>query len=238
MTDEQLVATNEELVKRLRSYAKDQGGWHNIDDTCEEAADRIEKLEQALKEQSSVSDRLAEQLEQLVAINEAADRIEALTKERDDYAFKLSDANNTYSEMHVELEALTEQLEAARADAKEAEAYAEELAKERDHWQGVAGREGVCMTCHGPRGAPEPYGCSDCLNTGYCGEWHNQMQELREKLAKAVELLKEARQDLEAYVTHDWPKDEHPFYERKWERDMELCRRIDATLAEIEGEKT
>jgi hypothetical protein len=36
--------TDEELVKRLRSYAKDQGGWHNIDDTCEEAADRIEAL--------------------------------------------------------------------------------------------------------------------------------------------------------------------------------------------------
>jgi DNA repair exonuclease SbcCD ATPase subunit len=82
---------SDDLVKRLRSYAKDQGGWHNIDDTCEEAADRIEKLEQALKEQSSVSDRLAEQLEQLVAINEAA-----------------------------------------RADAKEAEAYAEELEKERE----------------------------------------------------------------------------------------------------------
>jgi len=58
------------------------------------------------------------------------------------------------------------------------------------------------------------------------------------RLAKAVELLKEARQDLEEYVTHEWPKDEHPVYERKWERDMELCRRIDATLAEIEGEKT
>jgi hypothetical protein len=55
------------------------------------------------------------------------------------------------------------------------------------------------------------------------------------KLAKAVELLKEARQDLEEYVTHEWPKDEHPVYERKWDRDMELCRRIDATLAEIEG---
>jgi microcystin degradation protein MlrC len=90
------------------------------------------------------------------------------------------------SEIAVEaadrIEALTEQLEAARADAKEAEAYAEELErdlktcrmaqavmdntvaeleKERDHWQDVAGREGVCMTCCGPRGAPEPYGCSD-----------------------------------------------------------------------------
>jgi succinate dehydrogenase/fumarate reductase flavoprotein subunit len=55
------------------------------------------------------------------------------------------------------------------------------------------------------------------------------------KLAKAVELLKEARQDLEAYVTHDWPKDVHPHYDKKWERDMELCRRIDALLAVIEG---
>jgi hypothetical protein len=62
--------------------------------------------------------------------------------------------------------------------------------------------------------------------------------ELEAKLAKAVELLKEARQDLEEYVTHEWPKDEHPVYERKWERDMELCRRIDTTLAEIKGEKT
>lgn len=33
------------LVERLRDYAKDQGGWHNIDETCEEAADRISTLE-------------------------------------------------------------------------------------------------------------------------------------------------------------------------------------------------
>jgi len=58
------------------------------------------------------------------------------------------------------------------------------------------------------------------------------------RLAKAVELLKEARQDLEDYITNEWPKSEHPVYERKWHRDMELCRRIDAALAEIEGGKT
>jgi hypothetical protein len=73
-------------------------------------------------------------------------------------------------------------------------------------------------------------------------EWVKRLADMQiaseAKLAKAVELLKEARQDLEEYVTHEWPKDEHPVYERKWERDMELCRRIDATLAEIEGEKT
>ena len=39
----------DDLVKRLRRYAKDQGGWHNIDETCEAAADRIEQLEAALQ---------------------------------------------------------------------------------------------------------------------------------------------------------------------------------------------
>jgi hypothetical protein len=67
-------------------------------------------------------------------------------------------------------------------------------------------------------------------------ELEAKLAECEARLGKAVELLKEARQDLEEYVTHEWPKDEHPVYERKWERDMELCRRIDALLAEIEGE--
>jgi hypothetical protein len=106
------------------------------------------------------------------------------------------------------IEALTEQLEAARADAKEAEAYAEEL-------EAMNKNQEAMIRQADRRG--------DALEA---------------KLAKAVELLKEARQDLEEYVTHEWPKDEHPVYERKWERDMELCRRIDATLAEIEGEQT
>lgn len=29
------------LVERLEAYAKDQGGWHNIDETCEAAASAI-----------------------------------------------------------------------------------------------------------------------------------------------------------------------------------------------------
>ena len=79
----------------------------------------------------------------------------------------------------------------------------------------------------------------DRMSTGALyGDLADRIEELEAKLAKAVELLKEARQDLEWYVTHEWPKDEHPVYERKWERDMELCRRIDATLAEIEVEQT
>lgn len=39
-----------DIVERLRSYAKDQGGWHNIDDTCEEAADALTTLSARLAE--------------------------------------------------------------------------------------------------------------------------------------------------------------------------------------------
>jgi hypothetical protein len=57
--------TDEELVRALRwkagAYAK-------------QAADRIEQLQQASKDQSSVSDRLVEQLEQLVAVAEELEK--------------------------------------------------------------------------------------------------------------------------------------------------------------------
>lgn len=32
------------IVERLRAYVKDEGGWYNILETCEEAADEIERL--------------------------------------------------------------------------------------------------------------------------------------------------------------------------------------------------
>jgi chromosome segregation ATPase len=54
---------------------------------------------------------------------QSADRIEALTAERDEHW-------KSFVHWRKEADVLTEQLEAARADAKEAEAYAEEL--ERD----------------------------------------------------------------------------------------------------------
>lgn len=36
------------LPERLRAYAKDQGGWNSIEETCEEAAARLEFLEHEL----------------------------------------------------------------------------------------------------------------------------------------------------------------------------------------------
>jgi len=54
-----------------------------------------------------------------VDIRQAADRIEALTKERDDYAHKLMQANNTYTEMHLEIERLSDKLAKVVAAAEE-----------------------------------------------------------------------------------------------------------------------
>ena len=68
--------------------------------------------------------------------------------------------------------------------------------------------------------------------------WNTRTIPLAEALAvpeiKALEaLLQEARSDLEIYITNEYPKDKHPYYERQWNRDMELCRRIDAALRAI-----
>ncbi|CAB5220468.1 hypothetical protein UFOVP233_86 [uncultured Caudovirales phage] len=54
---------------------------------------------------------------------EAADRIEELAKERDDYAHKLMEANNTYTEMHVEIERLSAKLAKAVAMFKAIEMW-------------------------------------------------------------------------------------------------------------------
>ena len=52
--------------------------------------------------------------------------------------------------------------------------------------------------------------------------------------ADAVALLREARDELACYVEDAWPSDLRAFYptlQNKWERDMDLCFRIDALLA-------
>lgn len=63
---------------------------------------------------------------------------------------------------------------------------------------------------------------------------YGQVEAERDALAAQLDasnaLLREARADLEHYVTAEYPKDEHPYYERQWNRDMELCRRIDTHL--------
>ncbi|MCW2275109.1 hypothetical protein GJ654_10270 [Rhodoblastus acidophilus] len=54
----------------------------------------------------------------------------------------------------------------AEADRLKALANAaSDLQRERNAYKAACERAGVCMTCVVQ--APEPYGCSDCLNTGW-----------------------------------------------------------------------
>lgn len=41
------------------------------------------------------------------------------------------------------------------------------LQTELTTWKNIAQRAGICMSC--ALGAPEPFGCVDCLNTGWTG---------------------------------------------------------------------
>jgi hypothetical protein len=48
-------------------------------------------------------------------------------------------------------------------------------------------------------------------------------------------LLREARDDLADYVAADYPPESrkrYPDIERRWHRDMELCRRIDDAISQ------
>jgi hypothetical protein len=70
------------------------------------------------------------------------------------YADEIVDAlrpHNGSSAATEEVEQLRRQLQIAK--------------DQRNAWQKVAGQAGVCMTC--AMGAPDPYGCTDCLNTGW-----------------------------------------------------------------------
>jgi hypothetical protein len=123
---------------------------------------------------------------------DAALRIEALTAK-----VKLMDDLDVIN--GEKIEALTEQLEAARADAKEAEAYAEELEAKNGNLCDLAVNE------------------------------HGRAERAEAKLSKAVKALLLAR----VHVANN---------EQGWSVGRASARSdlkiINATLAEVEGEKT
>jgi chromosome segregation ATPase len=107
------------------------------------------------------------------------------------------------AEAALRIEALTEQLEAARADAKEAEAYAEELEREIE-----LNEQEACM-----------------LENDFI-EADKKIDDLKDKLAKAVEGLRDA---VDAWDNHNKTGD---MMQGHWVTDAR------STLAEFEGEKT
>ena len=97
--------TDEELIARLRSNI------FGMRSTRKLTADRIEAL---IKERDEADDlakaAFADGASNNIRLAETAHRIKALTKERDAYAHKLMQANNTYTEMHLEIERLSDKL--------------------------------------------------------------------------------------------------------------------------------
>jgi len=102
--------TDEELIARLResqSYEWQDPIWG----TRLAAADRIEALTKERDEADDLAKAaFADGASNNIRLAETAHRIEALTKERDAYAHKLMQANNTYTEMHLEIERLSDKL--------------------------------------------------------------------------------------------------------------------------------
>jgi chromosome segregation ATPase len=152
--------------------------------------------------------------------DEAADRIEALAEGWAEATRLIELARQQYGAEKSRAETLTEQLEAARADAKEAEAYAEELEKQLN----ICRMAQVVME----NGIAEAE--KQCEGLMQAGMNNGQALILAEaKLAKAVEALLLAR----VHVANN---------EQGWSvgrasarSDLEI---INATLAAIEGEKT
>jgi hypothetical protein len=145
MSDEEL--TDEELVKALRDTydlvkmwpEKRPDGFTNLlvlRNLVPDTADRIEALtaELTLAEQRGYANAMeAERKLQEDRIEELEWLRDALVKKAQGLTNLLDDQFGTPCEQirhKQEIEALTEQLEAARADAKEAEAYAEELGQQ------------------------------------------------------------------------------------------------------------
>jgi len=142
--------------------AYDPPAWdHVADKDCAEAADRIEALAEARDTMGHLWAK--EAAEKQVALG----RIEALTAERDEHW-------KSFVHWRKEADALTEQLEAARADAKEAEAYAEELEAKVEN-----------LTKHHANMADPRY-------------WEGRYRDEKAKLAKAVEALRLIEADCEA----------------------------------------
>lgn len=72
----------------------------------------------------------------------------------------------------------------------------ESSSDDRNRWKEACRRGGICMSC--ATGSPEPFGCTDCLNTGWEGgspagyvaeATHSATAAERDRLAARVETL-------------------------------------------------
>lgn len=103
-----------------------------------------EELVKRLRDDQPVTQDMASTM-QCALQDEAADRIEALTAERDEHWKSFVHWRKEADDLTEQLEQLVAINEAARADAKEAEAYAEELERENTRLSGLMSERGQML---------------------------------------------------------------------------------------------
>lgn len=90
----------------------------------------------------------------------------------------------------------------AAADLARLRAENEALRTERDAYRSACKHAGVCMTC--VLGAPDTFGCTDCLNTGWDGgDPHAQLAAAEAKAARLETALRRAIALAEVMLTND-----------------------------------
>ena len=80
-----------------------------------------------------------------------------------------------------------------------------------------------------------------CRDDKY-GEWvaFDDYTACEAKLHRAADLLTECAADLAVYIETEWPEQTraaHKGIQNKWDRDMDLVRRVEAMVAEIKEKR-
>jgi hypothetical protein len=97
------------------------------------------------------------------------------------------------------------------------DAEVKKLKEERDGWKNAAERAGVCTSC--ALGIPMyEQGCHDCLGTGFCGPYHNELHNVTTTTAMVHAVIIQAE-------TKATPA--------KLEKALRLNRELIATLKEV-----
>ena len=90
------------------------GKFYDVRNLVHLASSQADRIEALTKERDEADDlakaAFADGASNNIRLAETAHRVKTLTKERDDYAHKLMQANNTYTEMHLEIERLSDKL--------------------------------------------------------------------------------------------------------------------------------
>jgi chromosome segregation ATPase len=244
--------TDAELIKMLRSSANRVVNY---------AADRIEDLTATMMTTSmktttttmtgsatksggmTMTDDLAKRLREFdpnwdtwEVVEEAADRIEALTAERDKARYAYDAAVDVGK-------AIVAELDSGKAESERDEAYASGYSDaETEISKSALGQRVAFLNAEYSNAAARIKDLNELLNeaqtewSNYSSAWmtaEGKLADAEDFIEHLLTLLTEAASDLTAYVDAEYPPDtcaQYPHIANRHYRDMELVRRIEVAL--------